>query len=124
MHVLNQVQRIYIQVCQPLHHIIIALHYLVIIQVLGGNRTILRTYLLTGLLVNTAVDCVKQAFCKVCASSEELHLLTGLCCGYTAADRVIIAPYRLHGIIVLILYRACVDGDLRSVSLEVLRQSG
>ena len=35
---------------------------------------------------NTTVESVKQSFCKVSASSEELHFFTSLCCRYTAAD--------------------------------------
>ena len=58
------------------------------------------------------------------ASTEELDFLTGLSCGYAAADAVVIAPYRTHHIIVLILDRGCVNGDLCRVLFEVLRETG
>ena len=86
MHVVDHVQSSYIQMSQPIHHLVIFLHNLIIVKVLGSDRLVLRSYLHFQLLIHTAVDCVKKAFCKVCTSSEELHFLTSLCSRYTAAD--------------------------------------
>ena len=123
MHVLNQVQNVYVDACEPVHHTIVLRHHLIIIEVLGSDRTVLRTYLLLALLIDTAVDCVEKALCKVCTSAEELHLLTGLCCRYAAADGVVVAPYRTHDIIVLVLDGGSANRNLCSVLLEVLRKS-
>ena len=123
MHVLNQVQNVYVDACEPVHHTIVLRHHLIIIEVLGSDRTVLRTYLLLALLIDTAVDCVEKALCKVCTCAEELHLLTGLCCRYAAADGVVIAPNRTHHVIVLVLDGGSANRDLCSVLLEVLRKS-
>ena len=123
MHVVDHVQCSNIQMCKPVHHLIIFCDYFVIVKVLGSNRLVLRSYLLLCLLINTTVDRVKKAFCKVSTSTEELHLFTGLCSRYTAADAVVIAPYRTHNIIILILNRTCCNRNICSIFLEVLRQS-
>ena len=123
VHVVNHVQCIYIQFRQPFHHLVIFVHYFIIVKVLGSDRLVLWSYLLFCLLVNTTVDCIKKAFCKVCTSAEELHLFTCLCSRYTAADAVVIAPYRTHNIIVLVLDGTCCNRDVCCIFLEVLRQS-
>ena len=123
MHILDQVQSIYIHSCQPIHHNVILLNNFIIIQILGSDRLVCRTYLSLGLLINTTVDSVKQTLSQVCTSAEELHFLTGLCSGYTAADGVVIAPYNTHNIIVLILDGTCCNRDVCCIFLEVLRQS-
>ena len=122
MHILDQVQSIYIHSCQPIHHNVILLNNFIIIQILGSDRLVCRTYLSLCLLINTTVDSVKQTLSQVCTSAEELHFLTGLCSGYTAADGVVIAPYNTHNIIILILDRRCLNGNLCSILTEVLWQ--
>ena len=123
MHVVDHVQCSNIQMSQPVHHLVIFSNYFVIIKILRSNRLIVRSYLLFCLLINTTVDSVKKAFCKVCTSSEELHFLTCLSSGYTAADAVVITPYRTHNIIVLILNRTCQYRDVSCIFFEVFRQS-
>ena len=123
MHVVDHVQCSDIQMSQPVHHNVVFLHNLIIVQILAGDRLIFRSNLLFCLLVFTAVDSVQKAFCKVCTSAEELHLFTCLCSRYTAADAVVIAPYRTHNIIILILNRTCCNRNICSIFLEVLRQS-
>ena len=76
VHIVDNVQCIYIQTSQPLHHIVILSHYIIIIEVIACNRTILRTYLYLKSFVNTAVDSIKQALSKVSSCTEELHFLT------------------------------------------------
>ena len=107
MHVLNQVQDVDIQISQPFHHVVILMHNLIIIQILACDRAIFRTNLCLRLFIDSTVDRIQQTFRKVCTCSEELHFLTGLCSTYTAAYRIVIAPYRTHNIIILILNRAC-----------------
>ena len=108
---------------QPVHHFIIFCNYFIIVKIFRSDRLIVWSYLLFCLLINTAVDRIKKAFCKVCTSAEELHLFTCLCSRYTAADAVVIAPYRTHNIIVLILDGTCCNRDVSCIFLEVLRQS-
>ena len=124
MHIVDHVQCSNIQMSQPVHHLVVFLHYLIIVKIFRSNWLILRSYLLFCLLIYTTVDCVKKAFCKVCTSSEELDLFTCLCSRYTAADAVVIAPYRTHNIIILILDRACCNRNICCIFLKVLRQSG
>ena len=130
VHILDQVQDIHIDSCQPVHHEIILVHNLVVIKILGSDRRVLRTnlhrlaVLCHVLLVLTAVDRVEQALRQVRAGAEELHLLTCLGSGYAAADAIVIAPDRTHHIIVLVLDGRCVNGDLCRVLLEILRKTG
>ena len=100
------------------------MHDLIIIQIFARDRLVLRSDLHLGLFVHTAVDRIQQALCQVGAGTEELHFLSGLRCGYTAADRIVIAPYRTHDIIVFILNGACRNGYLRRILLKRLRQTG
>ena len=75
VHIMNDVERIYINLCKPLHHSLVLVHYVIIVEVIALNCTIIRTYLLAADFINTAVDCIKQALCKVCSCAEELHFL-------------------------------------------------
>jgi len=122
MHVMDHVQSSNVQMSQPVHHNVVFLHNLIIVQILAGDRLIFRSNLLFCLLIFTAVDSVQKAFCKVCTSAEELDLLTGLGSRYTAADGVIIAPYRTHYIIVLILDGACLYRNMSCIFLESFRK--
>ena len=123
MHVVNHVKCTNIEVSKPIHHCVILLDNFVIIKVLWCDRCIFRTNLHLCLFINTAVDSVEKALSKVSSCAEELDFLTCLCCGYAAADWVIIAPYRTHHIIVLVLNWACCNWNMRSILLEVLRKS-
>ena len=55
MHVVDDIQCIYIYICLPLHHIDELAHYIIIIKNVAFNRTILRTNLLLGNFVYTTV---------------------------------------------------------------------
>ena len=123
MHVMDHVQSSYIQMCQPVKHGVIFIHNFIIIQIFGCDRLIFRCYLISCLLIYTAVDRIQQTFCQVCSCSEELDLFTCLSSRYTAADRIVIAPYRTHNIIVLILDRACCNRDMCCIFFECLRQT-
>ena len=59
MHVVDHVQSIYIQFCQPVHHNIVMFHYFVIIQIFSCDRSVSRSYLNFCLLIDTTVDCVQ-----------------------------------------------------------------
>ena len=122
MHILNQVQSIYIKTCQPIHHAVKFGNNILILQNIASYAAILRSNLVAALLINTTVNSIEQALSQVGTSTEELHLLTSLSCRYAAADGVIIAPLWLHSIIVLILDGAGGNGNLSCIALEVLRQ--
>ena len=123
MHVVDHVQCINIQLGQPLHHFIIFSKYFIVIKVLRSNWLVSRSYLYFSLFINTTVDSVKKTLSKVSTSSEELHLFTCLCSRYTAADAVVISPYRTHNIIVLVLDGACCYRNQGCELLKVLWQS-
>jgi len=123
VHVLDQVQHIDVQACQPIHHNVIPGNNFVIIQVLCSDGGIVRANLLMQLFVHTAVDGIQQALAQVGTCAEELHLLAGLGCGNAAADGVVVAPDRLHHIVVLVLDGGSLDRDLGGVILKGLGQS-
>ena len=103
VHILDEVQDVDIQPGQPVHHDIVLGHDLVVVEILGGDGRVSGADLLAELLIDAAVDGVQQALGEVRAGTEELHLLAGLGGGNAAADGVVIAPDRLHDIVVLIL---------------------
>ena len=129
MHVLDEVQDVDIQACQPVHHLIVLVHHLIIIEIFRGDRRVLRpdlhmlSVLVKELLVLSAVDRVEQAFCQIRAGAEELHLLAGLRCAHAAADAVVVAPDGLHDIVILILNGGRAHRDDRRVAPEILRQT-
>ena len=53
MHVVDHVQCINIQLGQPLHHLVIFLHYFIVIKVLGSNWLVSRSYLLLCVFSST-----------------------------------------------------------------------
>ena len=56
--------------------------------------------------------------------TEKLHFLTGLSCGYTAADTIVVAPDRTHYIIVFVLNGACFNGNAGGIFLIAFRKPG
>ncbi len=129
VHVLDEVQDVDVQLGQPVHHEVELVHDLVVVEVLGSDRGVLRAdlhvvaLLVHELLVLAAVDGVVEALGKVGAGTEELHLLAGLGSGDAAADGVVVAPDRTHDVVVLILDRGRGDGDLGGVLAEVLLET-
>ena len=106
VHIVDEVQRVHINVSEPVEHIAETGLQFFPCEVLAGDGTELRTALLAGLGIHTAVDGVEQGLGHVGTGTEELHLLTGLSGRHTTADAVVIAPDRTHHIVVLILDRA------------------
>ena len=128
MHVLDEVQDVYVEPCQPVHHQVELVHDLIVVEYLRRDGRVLRAdlhvlaVLRQEFLVLAAVDGVEQALGKVGTRAEELHLLARLRGGDAAADAVVVAPDRLHHIVVLILDGGRRDGDAGGVLLEVFRQ--
>ena len=123
MHVVDEVQGVNINACQPVHSLIKAWSQLLPSKILILDRTETWSYLLAGLCINTTVTSIEEALSQVGTSAEELHLLTGLSSTYTAADAVIVAPNRTHNLIILILDRAGLYRDHGCVLLEVLGEA-
>ena len=104
------------------------MHDLIVVEHLRRDGRVFRAdlhvlaVLRQELLVLAAVDGVEQALGKVGTRAEELHLLARLRGGDAAADAVVIAPDRLHHIVVLVLDGGRRDGDAGGVFLEVVRQ--
>ncbi len=122
MHILDQIQDIDVNICQPVHHAVVFLHHLMIVQIFRSDRLVLRPHLIPALLVPAPVDGIEQALRQIGSGPEKLHLLPGLGGRYTAADGIIIPPYRFHDIIVLVLDGAGADGNISRIFLKVLRQ--
>ena len=130
MHILNQIQNIHIQACQPVQHQIILVHDFIIVQVFRSDGSQLRTnlhmiaLLVQELFILAAIDGIQQGLGKIGTGPEELHLFAGLGSRNAAADAVIIRPDRPHDIIVFILDRRCLDRDAGCIAPEVQRQAG
>ena len=120
MHVMNQVQYINIYVCQPVHPPVKFLNHFIIICIFRSNALHSRTTLNSVFFIKTTVKCIQQCFCQVGAGTEELNLLPCLGCGYTAADGVIISPFRFHNFVILILDGTGINRDLCCIFLEAL----
>ena len=123
VHIVNNVESVYVHAGEPTHHIVVSLHNLIIVKVLRGDRTVLRSDLLTGDLVHTAVDSVEKALGKVCSRAEELHLLTNSHRGNTASNSVIVTVGKAHKIVVLVLNGRGLDRGLCAEFLEVVGES-
>ncbi|CCZ35846.1 uncharacterized protein BN747_01032 [Firmicutes bacterium CAG:646] len=123
MHIMNDVQSVYIYLSQPFHHLVKSFHYFIVIQVFRSDRTIFRSYLFLAHFIHTAVDRIQQTFCQICTCSKELHLFTNSHGRYAAGDRIIIPVSHTHQIIIFILYRRRLDRSLCTEAFEVFRQS-
>ena len=115
---MNQIQHVYIDVCQPVHPPVEFLDYLVIVCIFRSNTLHSRSALDSVFLIKTTVERIEQSLCKVCTCTKQLNLFSCFCCGNTAADGVIISPLRFHNLIVLILDGAGIDGNLSCIFLE------
>ena len=122
MHVMNNVDRIHIQLCHIRKHLFIICQNLRIVQNLIGIPFNVRNHLNSFLLVDSAVDGIEQALCQVCPCPEELHLLSHSHGRYTACDAIIIAIERPHNIVIFILDGIRINTHLRTVLFKCLRQ--
>ena len=76
MHVVDDVERVAVNACQPLHHLIELLHNLFVVEVFAGNGREEGRNLLAVHFVDATVDGIEQALRQVGTRAEELHLLT------------------------------------------------
>ena len=123
VHVMDEVQRLHINTCQPFHHIFKARHELFVGNHVARDGAISWTALLAALSVYTAVDSIEKTLGQVGTCTEELHFLTSLSGTDAAADTVVVAPNRTHHVVVLILDRTGYHRNLSSIMLETLRQA-
>ena len=123
MHIMNDIQGIYIDLRQPFHHIPEPVHNLFIVQILRGNRAELGPYLFLGNFIHPSVDRVKQAFGQICPGAEKLHFLSDPHGRYTAGNGVVVAVGHPHKIIIFILDRRGSDGGFCAETFEIPGQS-
>ena len=123
VHEVDEVQRVDVEPGEPVHHRVVGLQHLLVVEHVARDRAELRTHLRVRLLVHAAVDGVQEALREIGARAEELHLLAGVRRRDAAADRVVIAPDAAHDLVVLVLHARRRDRDLRGVALERLREA-
>ena len=109
MHVVDQVKHIYIDVCKPVHPPVKFLDNFVIISIFRSDPCHCRSALDSVFLIETAVECIQQCFCKICTSTEKLNLFPCLCCRNTAADGIVVSPLWFHNFVILVLDRTCIN---------------
>ena len=103
---MDGIQRIDIDVCNPVKHIVKFLHEFIVVDILGSNRSICRSALAFRQFVDAAVDCIKHGLGKVCAGTEELYAIGNRLSGNAAGDAVVVRSPRLHHqIVVFVLNR-------------------
>ena len=120
MHVVDNLQGIDVSLCKPAHHILELRHKFIVLKIFASDWLKVWTYLLARNLISTTVDSVEQALCKVCARTEELHLLANLHRRNAAGNSIVIAIVRTHKVVVLILDCRSLDRHLCAVVLPVL----
>ena len=122
VHIVDLVHGVCIHSCKPRAVNIEKLGYLVIVKIFALIALVNGAYLNKLVFVHTAVERHQKKLCKVCSCTEELHLLAYLHCRNAAGNRVIIAVYRAHKVVVFILNSVCITRNLGTKMLEVLRQ--
>ncbi len=109
--------------CQPVHHNVILTHNLIIFQIFTGNRLVFGP---TCAFVFSSIPpliAYNRHFARLARAPKNCISFPVCVADYTAADGIVIPPYRAHHIIILILYGACLHRDACSIFLEVFRQS-
>ena len=122
VHIVNDVERVDIELAEPRAGLGEPGKHPVIIQEIPCQRLSYRSDLFAGLLVPAAVDRIQECLREIHAGAEELHLLADTHRGYAARDRIVVAKLFAHQIVVLILNRRSVDRYVGAVVLEILRK--
>ena len=128
VHIVDKVQGVNVQSCKPVHHLliftfnIVEVKFIIAVYSFEARRYLhCLAVLILDNFVLTAVDCVKKAFCKVCACAEELHILADAHTAYATGDTVIVAKLGAHQIIAFVL--DC-RGGYRQVGAEFFEVCG
>ena len=120
VHVVNGVHGVDVKVAEPCNVYVKASHDLVEIQPIPLHNGHLRANVhLTGGIV-ASVQSDEKKLGQVAPRPEELHLLTHLHSRHTASNGVIIAVNGTHDIVVLILDRVGINGNLGAEALKAL----
>ena len=123
MHVVNDVHRIIIYTRHFLQHfLVIGKHFLEIQFIAAQYRNTLHHYR-TGIFASTAIDGKQKRFCQITTCSEELDMTTYVLIRHTTSDSIIVrTAHFTHQIIVFILNRRCINGNLRTKVLKTFGQ--
>ena len=78
VHVVNQVQGVYINTCKPFHHVLEARHEFFIGDDVALYRAVGRAALLACPAVDPSADGIVETLGKVRTCAEELHFLSRL----------------------------------------------
>ena len=119
VHVVDDAERVAVNTCQPLHHLVELLHHLFVFEIFARDGGEEGRDLLAVHFVHTTVDGIEQALRQVGTSAEELHLLTDAHGRYAASDTVVVAVVWTHQVVVLVLDGRSGDRHLRAVALPV-----
>ena len=116
-------ERVAVNTCQPLHHLIELLHHLFVVEVFAGDGREEGRNLLAVHFVDTTVDGIEQALRQVGTRAEELHLLTDAHGRHAASDTVVVAVVGTHEVVVFVLDGRRSDRHLRAITLPVFGQT-
>src|SRR5262245_35465430 len=119
---MNDVHRVYVHTCQPLHHSLELAGDIIEFEVLALNGSIQRHDLLPAEFVAPAVNRVEKTFGEVCARAKELHLLSHEHWRNAASNCAIVPPCITHERVALELQRAGIDRDFCSELAKVIWQ--
>ena len=123
VHVVNHVHGVHILVCKPREQRLVARHHVFVIECAVSGQIGHRGDLLAADFFATAVEGHQQGLREVDTSAEELHILTEGHCRDAASDSVVIAITFTHQVVVFVLHRVGLDGDVSAVILPTLRQA-
>src|SRR5262245_57914412 len=118
---MDDVHRIDIHTCQPVHHSFELAEHIIEIKIVALNCCVSRPNLFAGNLVAAAVNCIEKTLRKVRASAEELHLLAHEHWGYAARDGSIVSPSLTHDLVTFELDGTRVDRYSRDEAAEAFR---
>ena len=119
---MDDIQAVDIHTGQPFHHVVIAVHDFLVLQVFGSDGTVFGTDLLFADLVHSAIDSIKEAFGKVGASAEKLHFLANAHGRDAAGDGIVISQIFPHQVIIFILDGGGLNRGLGAETFEILRK--
>ena len=103
VHIMDDIQSVDIQVCQPIAHTVKFAHDFFVIQIFGCDRRQFRTNLIALALIFAAIDGIEESLGQICTGTKELHLFPDAHSGNTAGYSIIIAEFFHHQIIIFIL---------------------
>ena len=123
MHIMDDIHGVDIGFGKPWAVNVHQLQHLVVFEIFPLIGLMLRPNLEPCFFILAAVEAHKQQLCKIGPRAEELHLLADLHGGYAAGNRIIVAVDRAHQVVVFILDRIRIAGNLRSKPLKRIRQA-